>query len=98
MTKDYAGEPPALLNRPSVFRLNIGLSRATYVSLFGPTTADNVAADQHDFSALEKLLPHPVYGRMNWVCILNPSAKTFESLRPLPAEAYDQSVRRISKV
>ncbi len=31
---------------------------------------------------VDRLLPHPVYGRMHWVCVLNPSAATFESLRP----------------
>ncbi|MDQ6746628.1 MAG: hypothetical protein M3010_00775 [Candidatus Dormibacteraeota bacterium] len=30
---------------------------------------------------------------MNWVCVLNPSASTFQSLRPLLSEAYGLSVR-----
>jgi hypothetical protein len=30
-----------------------------------------------------------VYATQSWVCVLNPSTATFESLKPLLAEAYD---------
>ena len=42
-------------------------------------------------------MPHPVYRRNHWVCVLNPSEKTFEKLKPLLAEAYAIAVRRIRK-
>jgi uncharacterized protein DUF6194 len=89
------------LNRSSVFRLNIGISKQTFRSLFGAETpsADGGggAGGRYDFAALDRLLPHPVDGRMNWVCVLNPSASTFQSLRPLLAEAYGLSVRRYNR-
>jgi hypothetical protein len=88
------------LNRPSVFRLNIGVGRDTYCSLFGPKPprpgADGVVDTGHDFTALNQLLPHPVYAPQSWVCVLNPGAETFEAVRPLLAEAYDRSVRRLA--
>jgi hypothetical protein len=31
---------------------------------------------------------------MFWVCVLNPSAATFEVVKPLLAEAYNLSVRK----
>lgn len=43
-------------------------------------------------------MPHPVYGRMFWFRGLNPSAATFETLRPLLAEAYGRSVERTQKM
>src|SRR5436190_22720963 len=64
------------LNRPSVFRLNIGISKKSYNSLFGsrpsPSTPGRVAdaIGTGDFTALDQLMPHPVYARMYWVCIL----------------------------
>jgi hypothetical protein len=92
VTKDYDEfDNASNLNRPGVFRLNIGVSKETYQSLFG----DDEAEISHDFAALDHLLPHPVYGRNHWVCVLNPSAATFESLRPLLTEAYEVAVRRI---
>ncbi len=89
------------LNRPGVFRLNIGLARATFLSFFGaqparPGEADAGPADC-DFTALDRLMPHPVYGSMFWACVLNPSASTFEEkVRPLLAEAYEQASGRHS--
>jgi hypothetical protein len=69
------------LKRPGVFRLNAGVSKSTFQSLFHSARA-------HDFTALDQIMPHPVYGKMYWVCVLNPSAETFEAVRPLLAEAY----------
>ena len=41
-----------------------------------------------DFTRTDTLLPHPVYAWMGWVCVLNPSAQTFESMKPLIRESY----------
>lgn len=81
------------LNRPSVFRLNIGVSKQTYGSLFGPQPSGAGAEGGYDFTALDRIMPHPVYGKMYWVCVLNPSEATSQAVRPLLAEAYDLAVR-----
>ena len=72
------------LSRPGVFRLNIGVSPATF---------DRIAAAQRDpdFARLDALMPHPVYAPQQWVCVLNPSEETFETVvKPLLAEAHDR--------
>jgi hypothetical protein len=103
VTKDYGDfDSASNLNRPSVFRLNIGVSRQTYRSLFGApaasSDADEGGESGYDFTALDQLLPHPVYGRMYWVCILNPGAATFEAVvQPLLAEAYELAVSKSAK-
>jgi hypothetical protein len=99
VTKDYGDfDCASNLNRPGVFRLNIGVSRDTYRSLFGPQpsppAAGGVVDTGHDFTALDRLLPHPVYAPQSWVCVLNPSAETFETVQPLLAEAYERAVKR----
>ncbi len=90
------------LNRPSVFRLNIGVGKDTYRALFGPQPsrpgADGVVATGHDFTALDQLMPHPVYAPQSWVCILNPSDVTIQQMvQPLLAEAYAIAVKRHAK-
>ncbi len=88
------------LGRPSVFRLNIGVSKATYRSLFGAPasrSAPKTVSAGHDYSALDQLLPHPVYGRQHWVCVLTPSETTFQTVQPLLAEAYDLAVAKYAK-
>jgi hypothetical protein len=82
------------LDRPGVFRLNIGVSRQTFQSLFGTNKVDVSA---YDYTALDKIMPHPAYAAQRFVCVLNPSDVTFESVRALLAEAYDSAVRRHSK-
>ena len=66
VTKDYGDfDCASHLNRPGVFRLNIGVSKETYRSLFGPQPspppAGGAVETGHDFTALDQLLPHPVY-------------------------------------
>jgi hypothetical protein len=103
VTKDYGDfDRASHLDRPGVFRLNIGIGRETYRALFGsqpaPPGADGVVDTGHDFAALDRLMPHPIYAPQHWVCVLNPSAATFQSaVQPLLAEAYDLAVRREAK-
>jgi hypothetical protein len=88
------------LNRPGVCRLNIGVSKATFRALFGAPSSDagEAVTSDYDFTALDKLMPHPVYGKMYWVCILNPGPATFQKVvQPLLAEAYDMAVNKYAK-
>jgi hypothetical protein len=90
VTKDYGEyDNTSQLDRPGVFRLNIGVGRDTFRALFGyaPGEAGTENADI-DYAALDTLMPHPVYAPQLWVCVLNPSPATFESVKPLLAEAY----------
>jgi hypothetical protein len=89
------------LDRPSVYRLNFGVGRETFRSLFGtasfPDDADEVAASSYDFTVLDRILPHPVYGKMFWVCVLSPSPETFAAVKPLLAEAHERAAGRHAK-
>jgi hypothetical protein len=72
------------LDRPGVFRLNLGVDRPTFERI--------AAADpEPDYTAFDRLLPHPVYGKQLWISILNPTAETFtETVLPLLALAHDR--------
>lgn len=86
------------LDRPGVYRLNIGLTPETYRRLFGTPPAAtremNVVDTGHDPTILDELMPHPVYAPLFWVCVLSPSATTLETLRPLLEEACTVAARR----
>jgi hypothetical protein len=90
------------LQRPDVFRLNIGVSKNTYCSLFGappaPPSKDGFVTTGHDFTALDVILPHPVYAPQNWVCVLNPGEATLEEVKRLMADAYENAVRKYKKL
>ncbi len=86
------------LDRPGIYRLNIGVSPDTYRRLFGSGVprvgADGIVDTGHDFTALDQIMPHPIYAPQFWVCVLSPSATTFESVKPLLAEAHQRSANR----
>jgi len=79
------------LDRPGVYRLNIGLTRETFEAMFG---AGKVDVSAYDFTALDKIMPHPEYSAQHFVCVLSPSDATFQRVRELLAEAYDVAARR----
>ena len=89
---DGPNDRASRLDRDGVYRLNIGVGTAAYVRLFGPKPArpskGGVVATGHDFTERDVLLPHPVYAWMGWVCVLSPSAETFERVKPLIDEAH----------
>ena len=91
ISSDYDYDNVSNLSRPGVFRLNIGVSKQTFQSLFG---TDEVNLKVYDFTALDVIMPHPEYAGYHFICVLSPSKETFEKIRPLLAEAYDIAARR----
>ncbi len=90
------------LDRPGVYRLNIGVGRETYRRLLGPqpmAPGDSGTVDTgHDFSVLDQIIPHPVYAPQSWISVLCPSEGLFESsVKPLLEEAYNMAVVRNSR-
>lgn len=82
---------PSHLAREGVFRLNIGVGKATFERLIGSTT-------EPDFAALDTIVPHPVYAKQRWIAILNPSRASWdETVKPLIAEAHDRLPRPRSR-
>ncbi len=78
---------PSDLAREGVFRLNIGVGKATFERLVG-------SLEEPDYAALDTVIPHPVYAKQRWIAILNPSDRTFdEVVKPLIAEAYGRLAR-----
>lgn len=82
---------PSDLARPGVFRLNIGVGKATFERLVGAMT-------DPDYAALDRVIPHPVYAKQRWVAILNPSRATFEeTVKPLIDEAHERLARQMRR-
>jgi hypothetical protein len=86
------------LSRPGVYRLNIGLTKATYASMFGPVPTRQ---DEHgvfetgfDYAAADTVMPHPVYAAQYWVCVLNPGEATLDTIRTMLVEAHSYAARK----
>lgn len=71
------------------YRLNLGLTRATFTARFATDAPV-------DHAARDVVVPHPVYGDQHWVGVVNPSDATFDGLRPLIDEAHQLAVRKFT--
>jgi hypothetical protein len=86
------------LDRPGAYRLNLGLTKATYTALFGavPTRRDEhgVLATGFDYSATGTLMPHPIYASQHWVSIVDAGPENWSQVRDLLAEAHEFAARK----
>ena len=74
VTRDDDYDRASELDREGLFRLNFQVPKPVFRSLF-PDLADREALEgaEIDYRALDTLFPHPVYGRMYWVSVINPN-------------------------
>lgn len=96
VVKDYGEyDNASQLDRPGVFRLNIGVGRDAFRRLFGYAPGENPPpGTTYDYAAFDQIMPHPLYAAQSYVCVLNPSNEAFETVQPLLAEAYGIVFRR----
>ena len=89
------------LNRENIYRVNIGIRKETFKGKFGfipkrQKKGESTYMD-YDFSVQNKIMPHPVYAWMGWICVINPSIETFEDLKPLIIESYEYAKEKYQK-
>lgn len=99
--KDGGNDQSSLLDRPGIYRVNLGVRKSTFIRMFGEVPkrpgAGRVVEMDHDFSAVDQILPHPVYAWMGWICVLNPSENTFAALKPYIQEAYEYAKEKFAR-
>ncbi|GAB1695126.1 DUF6194 family protein [Krasilnikovia sp. M28-CT-15] len=95
VTSDYPGfDTASQLHRPGVVRLNLDPGRDLFTETVGYAPAEHPAhADRWDYTALDHLIPHPVYATAGWVCVLNPGPHTRARVAELVAAAHARAAR-----
>lgn len=99
--KDGENDKASHLYREDVFRMNFGLSKKKFLSIFNtipkrPLKSGIIKGD-YDFQSTDTLTPHPIYGWMAWVSILNPSKTSIKDLKPLIDESYEICIEKYKK-
>jgi hypothetical protein len=93
--KDGANDQASKLNRPGLYRLNLGLSKTQYTEQFGAPpsrpAAGKTVETGHDFTVVDQITPHPIYGWMSWCAVINPSLATIEIMWPWVADAVQRA-------
>ncbi len=99
--KDGPNDKGSNLNRAGVYRVNFGIRKDTFCNIFGQIPnrpiAGSIVDMNYDFTEANKLLPHPVYAWMGWVCMLNPTKELFEEMKPFINESYQFAKEKFCK-
>lgn len=99
--KNGDNDKSSSLDRNGVFRLSVGISKESYENKFGlrpkRPCKGGIIDTGHNFSAQNILMPHPIYGWMSWVQVLNPKKETFDMIFPLITEAHSNAVFKFNK-
>lgn len=94
VVKDYPDEPVADL-APDRARVNMQVDRDTFVRLIG--VEPRSLGDGYDYSTADQFFPHPAYGPMSWVSVIEPTTTmdaALELLRTAHAAARARAERR----
>ncbi|GAA2722409.1 DUF6194 family protein [Cellulomonas aerilata] len=98
MTGDRYDAASDLDRDPRTYRVNVGVTRATYEALLGPAPREpagmQVLDTGADYTATDTVLPHPFYAPLHWVCVVDPGERTAAELGRLLQEAHGQAARR----
>lgn len=99
--KDTKNDKASNLDRDGVYRINLGIGKKTFLSLFKELPSKppkgGVMKTGHNFQEFDRIMPHPVYGWAAWICVLNPSEENLQRLKPLLDEAYHLAKDRFEK-
>ena len=86
VTKDYPGDTGSDLDPPGRWRVNIQVDKATFHRLTGEEDPRHPAP--RDFAESDVVLPHPVYGAIGWIAVVNPADRTGDLVLGLLRRAH----------
>lgn len=95
VVKDYPDDAASELDAPGRWRVNVHVDRATFRRLTGEEPRS--LTRPRDFAAADVFNPHPVYGALGWICVVDPGEQTADTVVQLLREAHDASRARFER-
>lgn len=95
VTKNYPDDTASDLDLPDRWRVNIHVDRKTFRELTGEELGrlDRI----YDYAVTDGVMPHPVYGALGWISVVNPAEKTGELVVKLLRGAHDDARARFAR-
>ncbi|MFJ8141146.1 DUF6194 family protein [Streptomyces sp. NPDC096013] len=92
VTKNYPEDTASDLDLPGRWRVNIQVDRPTFRALTGeePGRLNRI----YDYAVTDHVVPHPVYGTLGWISVVNPAERTGELVVELLRRAHDDARAR----
>jgi hypothetical protein len=88
VTKNYPDDTACDLDPPGRWRVNVQVGRTALPELLG---------ERHDPATADVVLPHPVYGSLGWICVVNPGERTTGTVVRLLREAHEAARVRAAR-
>lgn len=99
--KDGENDKASNLSRENVFRFSFGISKQSFENFFNikfkRPPKGKIIESKFDFNKLDFITPHPIYGWMSWICILNPSKDSFDDIKTFLDESYNLAKDKFDK-
>jgi len=95
VTKDYPDDTASDLDRPGRWRVNIHVDRPTFRELTGEEPRSLIRP--RDFASVDVVNPHPVYGALGWIAVVNPAEQTTDTVVQLLRAAHDAARARFER-
>ncbi len=95
VTGDQPGDTASGLDRPGRWRVNCRVEKAEFRRLTGEEPRSLVLP--RDFTAADVVLPHPVYGALGWVAVVNPGERTLGTVLGLLRDAHEAARARYER-
>lgn len=95
VTKNYPDDAVSDLDPPGRWRLNIHVDRATFRELTGEEPRS--LTRPRDYAAADTVMPHPVYGALGWVSVVNPGERATDTAVQLLRSAHDAARARCAR-
>ncbi|MCK8467850.1 DUF6194 family protein [Microbacterium sp. KSW4-16] len=88
ITKNYPDDESSALDTPGRFRVNIHV---------GQGKADPLVAADAQPTDVDVFQPHPLYGTAGWVCVIDPAARTSDTVLALLRDAHESARARADR-
>lgn len=99
VTKDNEYDNASKLDREGVFRFNLGLNKPDFDSLISVQAPSrdfgSYLQTDIDFTTQDQIIPHPIYGTVNRISVLNPSEEMINKLKPYIEKGYTNQLKQI---
>ncbi|MER7819441.1 DUF6194 family protein [Streptomyces sp. NPDC096153] len=95
VTKNYPDDSASDLDPPDRWRVNIHVDRATFRELTGEEPRR--LSLPRDHAAVDRVMPHPVYGPLGWISVVNPGERTTDTVIRLLRDAHDAARARCER-
>ncbi|MEU3948734.1 DUF6194 family protein [Streptomyces sp. NPDC029526] len=95
VTRDQPGDTASGLDRPGRWRVNCRVAKAEFRRLTGEEPRSLVLP--RDFTAPDLVLPHPVYGALGWVAVVDPGERTLDTVLRLLRDAHHAARARYER-